>query len=443
MGMWDVSILQNKAKLLLLVMKKMYLILCALCVCILASAQNKKIALLEPREGEGSSAITGIEKAMVRGELRKAIVNIPGYEAVTRADIDQMMKEHDFQRTGMVSSDQIKRLGILSGADYICVSTLTKSDTEFYLEAYLIHLETGTMSHPASQYGELVDGKLANMYPACQSLAKELLTGKTSSSNAFLLKNHTNSILKYDKQNYIESAWGIDMNMAWVEGGEFAMGCTPDQGGECSENEKNIRNIKLSGFYMGVLEVTQSQWEKVMGTTIYQQKSKAGYNSTYGVGSNYPMYYVNWNEANDFCRKLSEISGKKYTLPTEAQWEYAARGGLYADNFRYAGSNRVEDVAWYSGSSKAIVHPCGKKNANSLGLYDLSGNVSEWCADWYNSYYASDDTCDPRGPISGDFRIIRGGNWENKAQYCRVANRRYERPQNRSYLNGFRVVCIP
>lgn len=406
-------------------------------------AENKKIALLEPRIGEGSSIVSGMEKAMLRGELRKAIVNIPGYEAVTRADIDQMMKEHEFQRTGMVSSDQIKKLGLLSGADYICVSTLTKSETEFYLEAYLIHLETGTMSNPASQYGELVDGKLANMYPACQSLAKELLSGKMTTMRIPSKQFNADSNLRHDTPTYTESAWGINMNMAWVEGGEFSMGCTPNQGGECKEDEGNIRTISMNGFYIGTEEVTQSQWEKVMGTTIYQQKAKAGYNSTYGVGSDYPMYYVSWNEAIEFCRILSEKSGRRYTLPTEAQWEYAARGGQYDDNTRYAGSNRIEEVAWYSGTSKSTIHPCGKKNSNALGLFDMSGNMSEWCADWYNSSYSADDVNNPQGPVSGDFRILRGGNWDCKAQYCRVACRQYDKPQNRSYCNGFRVVCIP
>ena len=140
------------------------------CLTSLLCAQNKTIALLEPRIGEGSTEISGMEKAMVRGELRKAIVNISGYEAVTRQDIDQMMKEHDFQRTGLVNSEQIKKLGILSGADFICVATLTKSNTEFYLEAYLINLETGAMSNPASQYGELLNGKLANLFPAYRIL---------------------------------------------------------------------------------------------------------------------------------------------------------------------------------------------------------------------------------------------------------------------------------
>lgn len=404
-------------------------------------AQNKKIALIEPRIGEGSTAVTGMEKAMVRGELRKAIVNIDGFEAVTRADIDQMMKEQQFQRTGMVSNDQIKKLGIMSGADYICVSTLTKSATEFYLEAYLIHLESGSMSNPASQYGELVDGKLANMYPACQALAKELLGSNIASQNNPLRSQGKGS--SANNEVYTETAWGVNMKMAWVEGGEFTMGCTPDQGGECRENEQNVRNITLSGFYIGIMEVTQSQWERVMGTTIQQQKAKAGYNSLYGVGSDFPIYYVNWSEAMEFCRILSEKTGKKYTLPTEAQWEYAARGGQRANYDRYAGSSRIEDVAWYSGNSKSTIHPCGKMNANALGLYDMSGNVSEWCADWYNSYYKSDDTRDPLGVSNGDFRVQRGGNWEGKMQLCRVAYRQYDKPQNRTYKCGFRVVCIP
>lgn len=137
--------------------------------------QQKKIAMLEPRVGEGSSGISGMEKAMVRGELRKAIVNHTGYEAFTRADIDKLMAEQDFQRTGMVSDDQIKQIGIMSGADYICISTLNKTNSEFYLEAYLVNVESAQISNPASQYGELVGGKLANMLPVCQALAQELL----------------------------------------------------------------------------------------------------------------------------------------------------------------------------------------------------------------------------------------------------------------------------
>ncbi|MBP5477139.1 MAG: hypothetical protein J6Y00_05580 [Paludibacteraceae bacterium] len=161
-------------------MRKLLIIL--LSVLSLTAFAQQKIALLEPRAGDGSTAISGMEKAMLRGELRKAIVNQPGYEAFTRADIDQLMKEQDFQRTGNVSEADIHKMGEMSGADFVCISTLNKSDNEFYLEAYLINVETGAISNPASQYGELVNGKLANMLPVCEDLARELLGFETSQS---------------------------------------------------------------------------------------------------------------------------------------------------------------------------------------------------------------------------------------------------------------------
>lgn len=159
-------------------MKKLFFLLLSV-FALTTTAQAQKIALLEPRIGEGSTSVSGMEKAMVRGELRKAIVNHTGFEAFTRADIDQLMQEQDFQRTGNVSEADIHKMGEMSGADFICVSTLNKSDDEFYLEAYLINVETGAISNPASQYGELVNGKLANMLPICQALAQELLGTNT------------------------------------------------------------------------------------------------------------------------------------------------------------------------------------------------------------------------------------------------------------------------
>ena len=166
-------------------MKKILtLLLCG--VSLFAVAQ--KIALLEPRAGEGSS-ISGMEKAMVRGELRKAIVNHTGFEAFTRADIDQLMQEQDFQRTGNVSEEDIHKMGEMSGADYLCISTLNKSVDEFYLEAYLINVETGAISNPASQFGELVNGKLANMLPICQALAQELLGNANPVAKPVITRN--------------------------------------------------------------------------------------------------------------------------------------------------------------------------------------------------------------------------------------------------------------
>lgn len=195
---------------------------------------KENIALLEPRVGDGSTPVTAMEKNMVRGELRKAIINFSGFDAITRTnDIDQIMNEQNFQRTGLVSDPQIKKLGEMLGADYICVSTLTKSNTEFYLEAYLIHVESGRMSNPATQYGELTNGKLANMYPACKALAEELLNGTSSisslSSNAFEL--YEKGVEYNEAQEYTE-AFRLFMKAAeqGVPEAQYALGIYYESG---------------------------------------------------------------------------------------------------------------------------------------------------------------------------------------------------------------------
>ena len=410
-----------------------------------ATAQQKNVALLEPLNGDNKVPIIGIEKNMVRGELRKAISNQYGYKAFTRTDIDQLMKEYGFQNSGMVSDAQRKKLGEMSGADYICVSTLTKSNTQFYLEAFLIDVVTGEISNPATQYGILKDGTYADLFQLCQDLAQELIGyvgGASYSGGSYTQTPPAVGSNMRRGQDYTETAFGINMKMIWVEGGEFMMGCTSEQS-DCGDDEKNVRRVKVDGFYIGMLEVTQAQWEAVMGTSIYQQRDKA--NTSWpmrGVGRDYPMYYVSWEEAMEFCRLLSNKTGKTYTLPTEAQWEYAARGGKKNDGTKYAGSNLIDAVAWYSDNSGSSTHPCGSKRANALGIYDMSGNVWEWCKDWYSSSYTSYDTNNPTGPSSGSNRVNRGGGWYNRAGGCRVAYRNYSAPGDRSYLLGFRVVFL-
>ena len=246
-----------------------------------------------------------------------------------------------------------------------------------------------------------------------------------------------------DVQSYTEHAFGIDMKMIWVEGGDFLMGCTSEQS-DCGSDEQNVRRVMVDGFYIGMLEVTQSQWEKVFGTTIYQQRNKSGTQKLHqGIGPDYPMYYVSWDEAMEFCRLLSNKTGRTYTLPTEAQWEYAARGGNKNEGAKYAGSNMIDAVAWYTDNSGSSTHIVGSKRANALGIYDMSGNVWEWCKDWCVDSYVSYDTNNPVGPSSGSSRVLRGGSWYNGASGCRVANRSNNSPGHRAYSLGFRVVLLP
>ena len=223
-----------------------------------------------------------------------------------------------------------------------------------------------------------------------------------------------------------------EIAMVYVEGGTFMMGATEEQGDDAWDSEKPVHSVTLDGFYIGKFEVTQAQWAAVMGTTVSQQRDTAAeyYGqdpsdwSLYGVGDNYPMYYVSWEEAQSFCEKLSAQTGKKYRLPTEAEWEYAARGGNNADGTKYAGSGNLDEVAWYRVNSDGEngnvygTHPVGTKRPNGLGIYDMSGNVWEWCQDWYGSY-GSSSAVNPQGPSSGSYRV-RGGCWASYARLCRV-----------------------
>lgn len=223
-----------------------------------------------------------------------------------------------------------------------------------------------------------------------------------------------------------------EMEVVYVTGGEFEMGATEEQGDDARESEKPVRTVRLDSYYIGKYEVTQAQWQAVMG------QLKHGLSYEYGKGDDYPAYYVSWDDAQEFCKKLSEATGKKYVLPTEAQWEYAARGGNKSQHYKYAGSDDIDEVAWYGGGEFATAHPVGTKKANELGIYDMSGNVEEWCSDWYGKY-DENDTENPQGPAEGyaSQRVHRGGCWWSSAYECRVSSR------NGGGMNGFRVVYLP
>ena len=171
---------------------------------------------------------------------------------------------------------------------------------------------------------------------------------------------------KKAEADYTVTILGLNMEMVYVEGGEFKMGATEEQGDDARANESPVLTVKLDSYHIGKYEVTQTQWKAVMGTEPSHFK-----------GGDFPVENVSWFEAQEFCKKLSEATGRKYVLPTEAQWEYAARGGNKSQHFKYAGSNNINDVAWYKDYSDSQTHSVGVKNANELGIYDMSGNVAE------------------------------------------------------------------
>jgi formylglycine-generating enzyme required for sulfatase activity len=212
--------------------------------------------------------------------------------------------------------------------------------------------------------------------------------------------------------------------MKYISSGTFQMGSNENE----YDDEKPIHSVTLSSFNMSKYEVTQKQWRDIMGSNP----------SNFKNCDNCPVEQVSWNDIQDFIKKLNAKTGKNYRLPTEAEWEYAARGG---QSYKYAGSDNIDNVAWYGSNSSSKTHPVGQKSANGYGLYDMTGNVWEWCSDWYDSdYYSSSPSSNPKGASSGANRVLRGGSWSNISEYCRTANRIRNTPTDRYNDYGFRLV---
>ena len=216
----------------------------------------------------------------------------------------------------------------------------------------------------------------------------------------------------------------VRFTMVPVEGGTFQMGS------EDSDDSKPVHQVKVSSFSIGQTEVTQELWEAVMGTNPSNWK-----------GLKLPVEQVSWNDCQLFISKLNELTGKTFRLPTEAEWEFAARGGIKSMGFKYAGRDNIDDVAWYGLNSGLKTHEVGTKQPNELGLYDMTGNVWEWCQDWYASdYYSSSVGSNPTGPASGSYRVYRGGSWYKNSGYCRVSDRFNSSPSYRNNDLGFRLA---
>jgi len=212
--------------------------------------------------------------------------------------------------------------------------------------------------------------------------------------------------------------------MVFVQGGTFTMGCTSEQGNDCWNEEKPAHPVTLKNFYIGKYEITQAQWKAVMDKNPSKFK-----------GDNFPVEQVSWKSVQEFIRVLNIMTGKHYRLPTEAEWEFAARGGNKSQSYKYSGSNNLNDVAWYKDNSEKTTHPVGTKLPNELGIFDMSGNVMEWCNDPHdlgNNY--------TRTEIKTNSRVVRGGNWKSEARNLRVSNR----DASGVYTNdgkGFRLAC--
>jgi formylglycine-generating enzyme required for sulfatase activity len=250
-------------------------------------------------------------------------------------------------------------------------------------------------------------------------------SGKSSAPNGGRVSRQTTcsaqSPTSGTGNNYSENlSGGVRLEMVGIPAGSFCMG-SPAGKGESDEHPQH--QVTVSAFYMGKYEVTQAQWRAVMGTNPSSSK-----------GDDLPLESVSWDDAQEFCRKLSQMTGHEYRLPTEAEWEYAARAGTTGD---YAGN--LDAMGWYDANSGGRTHPVGQKQSNGFGLYDMHGNVWEWVLDWYGDY-PSGEVTNPQRPGSGSFRVDRGGSWGSAAAVLRSANRYSPSPGIRYDSLGFRLV---
>lgn len=221
---------------------------------------------------------------------------------------------------------------------------------------------------------------------------------------------------------------GVPFEMVEVRGGTFRMGATSEQGCDAYDWEKPVHSVTLSGYYIGKTEVTQALWKAVMGS-----------NPSYFKGDDLPVENVSWDDCQVFVRKLNSLTGQNFRLPTEAEWEFACRGGNNSLGYKYSGSDNIDNVAWYDGNSGDKTHPVATKSANELGIYDMSGNVWEWCCDWYGDY-TSGALTNPKGPESGSLCVLRGGGRRYSAGDCRSSNRLSDVPTGRGGDLGLRLA---
>ena len=399
--------------------------------CVVSSAQEvKKIAILETVDKEDNVKY-GVELT-VRAQMTKAITEIDGYEAFDRVSLSQLMGEHNFQRTGYVSDEQIKALGEATGAAYVLILEVAYVDeVTIILTSQIIDIESTKVIQVAIEQSA-TDGQ--SILKACRALARHLLLGGSSSSKSNV-GNYTytqQSSTTPNQQSQVREIEvnGVKFKMIYVAGGTFTMGATPEQGSDYASDELPTHQVTLSDYFIGETEVTQELWYAVMENNP----------SYFTRSSRNPVEQVSWHDCQSFIQKLNQLTGLRFRFPTEAEWEFAARGGNCSKGYKYSGSNRIDDIAWCSKNSGCATHEVATCYPNELGIYDMSGNVWGWCSDLYGSYSSMAQT-EPSGARSGSDGVIRGGGWNFNEWHCRVSRRLYSTLDGLSVILGLRLVC--
>lgn len=290
----------------------------------------------------------------------------------------------------------------------MAVVDVTEVLRSMYVSARLIDVESGAIVATSDDYIE--EKTIQNLVKMAEKVAARLIESVEGSSTS-----SGNSLFTFGEVE-IFTVNGVSFDMVKVDGGEFMMGSY-----EGDNDEQPVHTERVGTFYMGKTEVTQKLWTAVMGS-----------NPSRFRGENLPVENVSWFDCQEFVERLSRLTGRIFRLPSEAEWEYASKGGSRSRNYKYSGSNDLYRVGWYNENSSGTTHPVGMKLDNELGIFDMSGNVWEWCSDNYSSSYSS--------PRNSPYRVNRGGSWNNSPENCRSANRSNNSPGDRNDNLGLRLA---
>lgn len=344
------------------------------------------------------------------GRLVNFWENAHDLKAKVISSLVDAFEDQDYPRTGWVRADTVVSGDAKKEIDKL-QNKIKTLESQVYAERQSFK-EVENSYHEAQSKIKNLEAELAKMLNIISSPSRhfDILSSKD---------------LSFDVKN-------VKFKMIRIEGGTFMMGATEVQNGQAFDDEYPVHKVELTEYYIGETQVTQALWEAFMGPKNNQSSFK---------GFNRPVENVTWDACQEFIQKLNGWTGLEFSLPTEAQWEFAARGGNAGKDkdFRYAGSNDIYDVAQFIGNFKNETCPVGEMKPNELGLYDMSGNVWEWCEDWYG-YYSDKTEKDPKGPDIGPFRVQRGGSWHSRAAGCRVSLRKNFNPTSTIGTIGFRLA---
>jgi formylglycine-generating enzyme required for sulfatase activity len=321
----------------------------------------------------------------------------------------------DGEYKATITGDNIIKLNLKSG-QYQFKAVSISNTNDVFKEYYTVE-KAGTEQFYEIPLSQIINRRLRNEQEAAKMEEDRRLQVEQEAARIAAEKERKNQLLRKFSEN-----------MVLIAGGSYTMGCT---GEGCSDDEKPAHRVTVNSFKLSKYEVTQAQWFAVMGNQP----------SYFSGCDECPVEQVSWEEVQLFIEKLNELTGLRFRLPSEAEWEYASRGGNQSGGYAYSGSNELDKVGWYEGNSGGKTHEVGRKQSNELGLYDMSGNVWEWCQDWYEAgYYARSPGNNPPGPSSGDGRVVRGGSWGFNSKDCRVSIRSWGQADLRIINYGFRLA---